>query len=210
GTPASNTANTSDVAALCTDLIFSDINTRQSRVPDTDQCGWVHYGETDSLGAQPQSNPTQNGSGCTVNGQLCGATPLSPATGFTTIDSLSAATGIYGSTKSGVVYIGSICRTLPGYTYAGNGRNHVTYGPTQQPGSHLCVHGQNHFQYSQSTGDSTQTMMSALYIYNPADLLAVAQRSKSATLLPPTTDCYDLSQVSRPNGVQFPQMAQSL
>ncbi|HEX3702845.1 MAG TPA: hypothetical protein VHU82_05910, partial [Vicinamibacterales bacterium] len=206
--PASTTANTA-IAIPTTDLIFTDIDHRQARPGDSDQCGWSHYGQSDSLGAQPQNNTTQNGSGCTVNGQLCGATPLSPQTGFTTLDMFTAATWIDGASKQGVIYIGQICRTLAGQTYAGNGRNHVTYGPTQGPNTHLCVHGQNHYNYCNSTGDSTQTMMSALYIYNPSDLLAVARGGKSAVSVTPATDAYDMSQLVHV-GAPFPQIAGSL
>ncbi len=209
GTTPSVVNDNASIAATCTDLIFTDIDHKQYRPGDTDQCAWLHYGETDTLGAQPQNNTTQDGTGCTVNGQLCGVTLISGPTAWLGIDTLATATGIYGATKSGVVYIGAVCRTLAGYTYPGNGRNHIWYGPTQASGQHLCPHGQNGYQYGQSTGEGTITMLSSLYIYDPADLLAVATGTKSATQLPPVTDGYDLSQIPHPNGASFPQVAES-
>lgn len=208
-TPADTVANTRPAISPCTDLIYTDIVNRQARTADCDQCGWTHYGESNRSGNQPQNNPTQNGSGCTVNGDLCGVTLRAIGGVFNTLDQFTAATWIDGPSKQGVVYIGQLCKTMSGQTYAGNGRNHVTYGPTQGPGIHLCPHGQNGIRYCGSTGDSTQTMLSAFYIYNPADLLRVANGTKTAVSVTPVTDCYDMSLISH-NGAAFPQIASGL
>ena len=71
-------------------LIYSDIDHRQPRDADADECGWTHYGESDSHGDQPQWNPTQNGTGCTPHEELCGAS-YRPLDRFGALDAISAA-----------------------------------------------------------------------------------------------------------------------
>lgn len=206
---AANTTGNNTYAISGTTLIYTDITNPQARIADCDGCGWTHYGETNAFGHQPQLNTTQNGSGCTVDGDLCGVTLASLGPVFNSVDKFTGATWIDGASKQGLVYIGQLARTLAGYTYAGNGRNHVTYGPNQGPGLALCPHGQNGLNYNTGTGESTTTMMSALYIYDPADLLAVANGTKSNIGLVPATDGYDMSLISH-SGAAFPQLAGGL
>jgi hypothetical protein len=201
GTPA-------DTTILTTNLIYADFDHKQSRADDVDECGWTHYGERDSQGAEPQFNPTQDGRGCTVNGELCGV-QYGPFTTFTPVDSLSAAAFVSGAQKHGLVLIGQLARTIAAHAaeYGALGRCHVWYGPAQQYGSEkLCAHGQNDTRYgSTATGPGVTTMQSSLFIYDPDDLAKAGQGACSPVLLPPTTDAADLSQVAH-RGTPFPQL----
>jgi hypothetical protein len=201
GTPADTTIPTRN-------LIYADIDNRQPRADDVDECGWTHYGERDSQGAEPQFNPVQDGRGCTVNGELCGV-QYGPFTTFTPVDSLSAAAFVSGAQKHGLVLIGQLARTIAAHAaeYGALGRCHVWYGPAQQYGSEkLCAHGQNDTRYgSTATGPGVTTMQSSLFIYDPDDLAKAGQGACSPVLLPPTTDAADLSQVAH-RGTPFPQL----
>ncbi len=207
GTPA-DAPTDAHITIPTTNLIYSDINHRQSRAADADECGWTHYGEQDSQGAEPQFNPVQDGTGCTVNGELCGVS-YGPFTSFTPVDALSAAAFVSGATKHGLVLIGQMARTMAAHMaeYGVLGRCHVWYGPAQQYGvEKLCAHGQNDTRYGcTATGPGVTTMQSSLFIYNPDDLVKVAQGGCSPVLLPPTTDAADLSQVAH-SGTPFPQL----
>jgi hypothetical protein len=78
--------------------------------------------------------------------------------------------------------------------YGTYGRAHVWYGPGQAvDGHHLCSHGQKDFRYATGTGNSMTTMQNSLYIYDTADLMAVAAGTKSPIGLVPTTDAFDMS-----------------
>jgi hypothetical protein len=201
GTPADTTIPT-------TNLIYADFDHKQARADDVDECGWTHYGERDSQGAEPQFNPVQDGRGCTVNGELCGV-QYGPFTTFTPVDSLSAAAFVSGAQKHGLVLIGQLARTIAAHAaeYGALGRCHVWYGPAQQYGSEkLCAHGQNDTRYgSTATGPGVTTMQSSLFIYDPDDLAKAGQGACSPVLLPPTTDAADLSQVAH-RGTPFPQL----
>jgi hypothetical protein len=211
GTPPDSPADPSHYTIQTTHLIYSDINHKQPREGDVDECGWTHYGESDSKGAQPQFNPTQDGRGCTVNGELCGV-QYGPFKAFTSIDALSAAVFVSGSKKHGLIYIGQMARTMAAYAaeYGALGRCHVWYGPAQQYGvKKMCAHGQNDTRYgSEATGPGCTTMQSSLFIYNPDDFVKVAQGA-SPILLPPTTDAADLSLVAHPGVEAFPQLVPS-
>jgi len=208
GTPPDTPAVPSHITIPTTHLIYSDLDHRQAREGDVDECGWTHYGEADSYGAEPQWNPVQDGRGCTVNGELCGASHA-PFLTFTPLDAISAAAYVSGSTKHGVVLIGQLARTLAACAaeYGDLGRCHVWYGPAQEYGKKkLCAHGQNDTRYGcTATGPGTVTMQSSVFIYDPADLARVAQGTRSPVLLPPTTDAADLSQVAH-DGAPFPQL----
>ena len=207
GTPP-DTPDDDHITIPTTHLIYSDLDHRQARDGDVDECGWTHYGEADSYGAEPQWNAVQNGTGCTVNGELCGASHA-PFTTFTPLDAISAAAFVSGAHKHGVVLIGQLARTIAAHVaeYGPYGRCHVWYGPCQSYGTHkLCAHGQNDTRYGcTATGPGTVTMQSSLFIYDPADLERVAQGTVSPVLLPPTTDAADLSQVAH-HGTPFPQL----
>lgn len=198
----------SHVTINCTSLIYTDFSNPQTRTNDVDNCNWTHYGEVNGEGHTPEDNPTQNGSGCTVDGDLCGVdlTTFAAAT-FLSLDMFSAVSFVTGSIKSGFVYIGQLSRTIAGQVYAGTPRCHRWYGPTQGSGLHLCPHGQNDAT-STGTGDGTSTQLSALYIYDPADLRAVALGTKTAIQIAstPNTNCADLSAVPTVGG-SVPQLA---
>jgi hypothetical protein len=207
GTPPDSPAS-SHITIPSTHLIYADYDHKQPRAGDVDECGWTHYGEADSKGAEPQLNPTQDGSGCTVNGELCGAS-YGPFTTFSPVDALSAAAYVIGPHKHGVVYVGQLARTMPAHAaaYGPLGRCHVWYGPAQNYGvEKLCAHGQNDTRYGcTATGPGVTTMQSSLFVYNPDALAAVAGGAVSPILLPPATDAADLSTIAH-DGVPFPQL----
>ena len=198
------------------DLLFSNIMNKQSRINDSDYCSWTHYGETDVHGDQPQLNPTQDGSGCTPNGLLCGAPFGSPPFASGSLwfpgDQVGSAVWIEGASKQGLIYFGQIARTLSANMseYGTYGKCHVWYGPGQQAGTgfHLCGHNQVDSRYAQGTGNSMTTAANTLWIYDPADMLAVAAGTKSPIGVTPSTDCFDMSGLPN-SGTPFPQLATS-
>jgi len=208
GTPPDSPADPAHVTIPTTNLIHTDIDHRQPRTNDVDECGWTHYGEPDSKGAEPQHNPVQDGTGCTVNGELCGAS-YRPFTTFTSVDVISAGAFVSGPAKQGLVLIGQMAKTLAAHAaeYGDLGRCHVWYGPAQEYGVRkMCAHGQNDTRYGYSaTGPGVTTMASALFIYAAEDLATVAQGTCSPILLPPTTDAVNLHQVAH-DGAPFPQL----
>jgi hypothetical protein len=208
GTPADPLADPSGITIQSKHLIYADFDHKQTRAGDVDDCGWTHYGEADSQGAEPQFNPVQDGTGCTVNGELCGVS-YGPISTFTSMDALSAAAFIGGAHKHGLVYVGQLARTIAAQAaaYGPLGRCHVWYGPAQEYGvKKMCAHGQNDTRYApEATGPSCTTMQSSLFIYDPADLAWAAQGLCSPILLPPTTDAADLSAIAHA-GTPFPQL----
>jgi hypothetical protein len=216
GTAADTESDGTHITIPTTDLLYTDINNPQSRTNDVDYCGWTHYGEPDSFGDEPQLNPTQDGTGCTPHGQKCGAPfgspPFGPGSNWFPGDQVGAAIWIEGATKQGVIYFGQIARTMAANMseYGTAGKCHVWYGPGQQAGTgfHLCSHGQVDSRYAQGTGNSMTTAMNTLWIYDPADLLAVAAGTKSPIGVVPATDCYDMSLLPH-SGSAFPQLATS-
>jgi len=199
--------NDGHVTITVKNLIYSDISNKQSRPNDVDDCGWTHYGEPDSFGDQPQLNPVQDGTGCTPHGEKCGV-QFGQVAVFTAVDNVGASVWINGASKQGVVFIGQLARTVASLSgsYPPDGRCHQWYGPAQVFGSFkMCAHGQNDTRYgNEATGPGTVSMQSLMWIYNPADLLLVAQSLKSAVLLPPVTDAYRLFDV--PGGSAFPEI----
>ena len=202
--------NDGHITVPVTNMIYSDINNKQPRANDVDDCGWTHYGEFDTGGNQPQLNPVQDGSGCTVLGQLCGA-PHSPLSVFNFMDDITASVWIDGPNKHGIVYIGQLAKTVASQSalYGTYGRNHVWYGPGQFPNagiSKMCSHGLTDAQYGNvAVGPGTVTMQSAMWIYDPADWLAVASGHQSAILLPPKTDAALLTNLAN-SGTPFPEV----
>ena len=194
--------------APTTDLLFSNITNKQSRVNDTDYCGWTHYGEGGDPDHQPQWNPVQNGSGCNIDGAFCGAPfgspPFAAGDQWFPGDQVGSAVWIEGTNKQGLIYFGQIARTMAANVaeYGTYSKAHVWYGPGNQSGTgfHQCSHGQVDSRYGQGTGNSFTTQMSTLWIYDPADILAVAAGTKSNIGVVPSTDCYDMSLIPNSGG----------
>jgi hypothetical protein len=208
-TPPDTVAGTT-TAILDQPLIDSSITTPQIKNGDTVHCGWTHYGEQDSLGAEPQNNPIQDGTGCTVNGQLCGviATPDAVPGQFNSTDAMMSTVWINGPTKQGLVYLGQVLKTIPGYDYGGVDPTHAHhwYGPTQTyPTGKFCPHGHNGAWTGPSTGDASDPMGNFLYIYNPADLLAVINGTRTPLSITQTyaaVDAYPLASIAHASSVQ--------
>jgi hypothetical protein len=196
------------VSVPVTTLIYSDISNKQSRPNDVDDCGWTHYGEGGDFAHQPQANPVQDGSGCNIDGAFCGV-QFGQVDVFTALDNVTASVWINGTTKQGVVFMGQLARTVASLSgsYPPDGRVHTWYGPAQVFGSlKMCAHGQNDTHYgNEATGPGTVSMQSSMWIYDPADLLAVALGSKSSVLLPPVTSAALF--VDMPGGSSFPELA---
>jgi hypothetical protein len=138
---------TSHVSMACQQLIYHDINNKQRRDTNYNYCDYnVKYDASQG-------------------GYIHAGTPE-----FTLIDTMSAAAWIDLPTKHGVVFLGQLASTLPGFRYGDGGTTcHVWYGvPT-------CVHGQSGAPVSQGTGPAAGTMVPYLWVYDPADLVQSAQ-----------------------------------
>jgi hypothetical protein len=138
---------TSHVSMACQQLIYHDINNKQRRDTNYNYCDYnVKYDASQG-------------------GYIHAGTPE-----FTLIDTMSAAAWIDLPTKHGVVFLGQLASTLPGFRYPDGGTTcHVWYGvPT-------CVHGQSGAPVSQGTGPAAGTMVPYLWVYDPADLVQSAQ-----------------------------------
>jgi hypothetical protein len=203
--------NDGHVTIPVTNLVHSDLGSKQSRPSDVDDCGWTNYGIPDNdPPRQPQLNPVQDGSGCNIDGVLCGV-QYGPVSVFTAVDVVNASVWINGATKQGVVFIGQLARTVASLVgtgvYPPDQKCHQWYGPAQIYGvKKLCAHGQNDTRYgNEATGPGTTTMQSTMWIYDPADFALVAGGLKSSVLLPPTTDSARLFDL--PGGGAFPEIA---
>jgi hypothetical protein len=204
-----DTTTDDHVTIPSTTALYSDINHRQARRSDVDECSWDHYGESNEEGNQPQWNPTQDGRGCTVDGDLCGV-QCGPIHGvFTHVDRINAMAWIDGPTKQGLVCIGQLARTMAAHVaeYGAAGRCHCWYGPAQEYGVRkLCPHGQNDTRYTATaTAPGVTTMQAALFIYDPAVLAGVVAGASPIGVVP-TTDAYDLSAIAA-EGAPFPALA---
>jgi hypothetical protein len=138
---------TSHASMACQRLIYHDINNKQRRDTNYNYCDYnVKYDASQG-------------------GYIHAGTPE-----FTLIDTMSAAAWIDLPTKHGVVFLGQLASTLPGFRYGDGGTTcHVWYGvPT-------CVHGQSGAPVSQGTGPAAGTMVPYLWVYDPADLVQSAQ-----------------------------------
>ena len=212
-TPA-DTPGTGHSSIPTTDLLFTNISNKQARINDVDYCGWLHYGEGGDEAHQPQLNPTQNGSGCNIDGAFCGAPFGSPFFGSADTwqpgDQVGSAVWIEGTNKQGLIYFGQIGRTLSAHVaeYGIYSKAHVWYGPGNQAGTgfHQCAHGQVDSRYGVGTGNSFTTQANTLWIYDPADILAVAAGTKSNIGVVPATDGLDMSLLPN-SGTPFPQLA---
>ncbi len=192
-------------------LIYSDIDNRQIKNGDTVLCGWTHYGEQDSGGAEPQANPTQNGSGCTVNGQLCGvvSAPTAVPGVFDGLDAMMSVIWINGPNKQGLTYFAELLKTIPGFNYGGVDPSHAHhwYGPTQvYPTGKFCPHGHNGAWTGPSTGDASDRMGNFLYVYDPADIAAVIAGTRtplSITQNYAAIDAYLMASIAHAGSVQI-------
>jgi hypothetical protein len=211
-TPPDTADNTDHITIPTTCVIYTDFDHRQPRDPDADECGWTYYGERDSQGAEPQWNPTQNGTGCTVNGELCGCSHA-PLTRFGAMDAISGAAWIDTPTTHGLVMIGQLARTMAAHMaeYGDRQRCDVWYGPPQVYGEKkLSPYGQNDTRYGpKATGPGCTTMQSSLYVYDPAVLAKAAAGIWSPIALPPAIDAADPSTITH-DGAPFPQLANAM
>ena len=110
------------------------------------------------------------------------------------MDCVNSSVWIEGPNKHGVVYMGQLAKTVASQSasYGTYGRNHSWYGPGQGINagvSKMCAHGITDVRYGNvATGPETATMQSAMWIYDPTDMVASAQGLKDRIVLPPTTD----------------------
>jgi len=84
---------------------------------------------------------------------------------FTSIDTISAAAWVKTSTVEGVIGFGHMVRTIEGHKYADGGtKAQHWYGPGISP------FGQNGTRYMESTGDTTETMETVAWFFDPNNL----------------------------------------
>lgn len=210
-TPADTVVAATSHAITDQVLIYSDMATPQIKDGNTFLCGWTNYGLQDASGAEPQKNPTQDGTGRTVNGALGGVIYNADTTPgrFNSTDAMMSAVWIDGPTKKGLVYFAQVLKTIPGFNYGGVDPTHAHqwYGPTQvYPTGKFCPHGHNGAWTGASTGDASDPMGNFLYIYNPADVAAVIAGTKtpvSITQSYAAVDAYPLASIAHGGSVQI-------
>lgn len=160
-----------------------DPNSASSRMPredDFDYTIWDHYWDSAYFGLPdpnphwPPNNPTQDGSGCNDLGAECGASIAPKAGGnegypgeASKLDTIANTTYVYGAGKHAIIATGMMAKTLSGYTYLGNGRNHVWYGPPNNGGYGKDAFGQPGC-CATALGDNTQTLANLMWIRDPA------------------------------------------
>ncbi len=172
-------------------------------------------GGAGEIGAEPQLNPVQDGTGRNINGNLGGVSTSPSAAVFGGGDAISGRVGqdnamcavwINGGSKQGLVYLSQILAAIPGEVYAGDGLPHTWYGPAQvYPTGKYCAHGHNSAWSGPSTGPGSDIVGNVMYIYDPADILAVIAGSKTALSITQNfaaTDAYPMTSLAHGSSVQ--------
>jgi hypothetical protein len=181
--------------------------------------GGAGVGGFGTVGAEPQENPTQNGTGCNVNGALCGVIstpdPIPGAFGGGSplsrqgLDNPMSMASIDGPSKKGIIYFDQVLQTVNGVNYGPSDPNHAHswYGPTQvYPTGKFCPHGHNGAWTGPSTGNASDLMGNFLYVYDPADVLAVIAGSKLARDLTQNyayIDGYPMGSIAHGSSIQL-------
>lgn len=99
------------------------------------------------------------------------------------LDWMDTCAWIDTGSKRGIVQFGQLADTIPGYQYTdGGGICHNWYGGT------ACVHGQVDVSHP-ATGPGAGTLASKVWIWDPNDLIAVAQGQATAYSALPTSTC---------------------
>lgn len=149
-------------------LIYHDIGHAQPRNANFKFCGYnVKY------------DPTKGGS-------------LAPGTpSWLDMDQVTAMVWVDLPDCQGVMAIGQIVETIPGYAYEdGDTQTHVWYGPP------TCVHGQNGGGVSVSVGPAAGSMIPKAWFYDPNDLAKVAGGALDPNKIAPIEEL-NLSTISR-------------
>lgn len=165
--------------------------TRKTKPADTKRCGWTWYNgdlaggslwsdihgvnggvprDLEGEAKTPQRNYTQNGTGCNVDGQYCGVWIEDAFPAWNDTDIIAGAAWVRGDLRQGVVFVGQLMGTIPGYEslYPWDGVNHLSYTPVNTPfGRGQCPHGQIDYYYGAgSTGQITNSMECRMFIYS--------------------------------------------
>jgi hypothetical protein len=162
------------------------------------QCGWNNYGVVNGNGHEPQKNTTQDGSGCTVDGDLCGA--FEHELNHWEMEMVFGAAWVDTPIRTGLVFLGQHLATIPSFvsankypgTVTSEGLCHTGYAPANTVGGtgtgHVqCVHGQvdeRRYNTSGSPGPMATSMAPGLWIYSKAQLLAIAEANGVGAVVP--------------------------
>jgi hypothetical protein len=204
-------------------LDYHDANNRMYRSDDNfELCSWTHYNGSAYGGTDPPdprwgpANPVQDGSGCNTVGDECGCF-IAPKDGqdshttpnhFSTIDTIATMAVVAGNVRRGVIPIGQLVKTLPGFDYPGGGTVHECYGPVNQLDglTHKCPHGQHDGLYGFGTGNFVTSMGNSMWFRSVQDYIDVANgiRTNPRDLV----EDYPMETLARAPGVDaFPYYA---
>jgi hypothetical protein len=175
-TPPSAVGNPSDYAISDTPLLFYDrLSHRQPRTPNYKRCGWNSN--------QPEYDATKGAWIHEVDNYWWGA----PEVGK---DIATASVFVDTGTKHGLLFFGQLVGTVAGHTYENGSpqechswygvnavdKNGKRQGDPGYNGANSCPHGQNDPTW-QATGPGAGTIAGYCWIYDPSDLIPVANRS---------------------------------
>lgn len=160
GTPPDPVTDQTKCSIANQRLIYHDISKPQSRNTNYKFCGYtVKY------------DPTKGGT-------IAPGTPT-----WLDIDQVTAMVWVDLPDVQGVVAIGQVVDTIPGYAYEdGDTQTHVWYGPP------ICVHGQNGGPVSNSVGPAAGSMVPKAWFYDPAVIAKVAAGQLDPNAIQPTEE----------------------
>jgi len=176
GTPPDHLTNTGDCAITDTPILYYDrLTHRQPRTPNYKNCGWnVNSPEYDATKGAWIHQPDSYWWGAPEVGKDIATSGVFVDTG----------------TKHGVLFFGQLVGTIPGHVYENGSPQecHTWYGVGavdkngKRPGDPgyfggaACAHGQLDPTW-RATGPGAGTIAGYCWIYDPSDLIAVANRS---------------------------------
>jgi hypothetical protein len=186
-------ANPSAAAIVDTPVLFYDrLTHRQPRTPNFKKCGWNVN--------QPEYDATKGAWIHDVDSYWWGAPDVGK-------DIATASVFVDTGTKHGVIFFGELVGTIPGHIYengspqechAGYGvgtvdKNGKRAGEPGYLGQAACAHGQLDASW-QATGPGAGSIGGYCWIYDPSDLIAVANGS-AAPWSPVFTDEFLISSI---------------
>ncbi len=148
----------------------SGISYPMPRESDYLTCYWVDQLPPYPFGYPPAYN-CANGSGTNPSTQSWGG-------GGMALDWVDHGEWVDTGTKHGIVMFGQWVDTIPGYPYPSDGKCHSWYGPN------TCCHG--HFADAhEATGPGATTLVSMVFIQDPADIAEVFTIGRNPTTVVP-------------------------
>jgi hypothetical protein len=167
-TPADPVSDQSKCAIANQRLIYHDIGHKQSRNANYKYCGYNVKYDASQGGTIGPGTPT-----------------------WLDIDQITAMVWVDLPDCQGLMGIGQVVDSIPGYPYiGGDTQSHVWYGPP------TCVHGQDGTPVSGSVGPAAGSMVPKAWFYDPTDLAKTASGALDPNLIAPTEEI-QLATISR-------------